>query len=109
MDFHRDTKEKHVDALLMCLFGSRKGEHKLVFCYTSYLAFHSIFQQEECDISKAFKKGCLDVAVSAARDHAGIIGTAGVIVACIMVMLQKNSSCFNLFGGGYLLSLKLHG
>lgn len=43
-------------------------------------------KQEECEISKAFKKGCLDVAVSAARDHAGIIGTAGVIVACIMLL-----------------------
>lgn len=67
-----------------------RAQANLVFTTAHIQLYHLVFQQEECEISKAFKKGCLDVAVSAARDHAGIIGTAGVIVACIMVMLRTN-------------------
>lgn len=43
-------------------------------------------KQEECDSGKAYKQGCLEVAVNSARDHAGVISTAGVIVACIMLL-----------------------
>ncbi|KAE8753264.1 hypothetical protein FOCC_FOCC000187 [Frankliniella occidentalis] len=41
-------------------------------------------KQEDCDVNKAYKTGCLELVVTAARDHAGTIGTAGIIVACIM-------------------------
>ncbi|XP_034246733.1 tetraspanin-18 [Thrips palmi] len=37
----------------------------------------------ECD---KYKEGCLHEAVKTARDHAAFIGTAGVIVACIMLL-----------------------
>ncbi|XP_052130331.1 CD151 antigen-like isoform X2 [Frankliniella occidentalis] len=43
-------------------------------------------KQEDCDVNKAYKTGCLELVVTAARDHAGTIGTAGIIVACIMLL-----------------------